>query len=152
MQNNPEVKWNTKSILVISWKVIHTRLNTENEISYHTAHWLSLQLPLHHKHATFHYVYYPRSRPVLFRVKSNVDTISTRLKQRAVIQFLSTENVTPTAIRRLAVYDEEAYWAQIHQLIKIERRVTKKSLNRIEILCDYFFLGKVMEVVSIIII
>ena len=58
--------------------------------------------------AKFHSFLYTGSRTARVSIESCYGGMSTRLKQRAVTEFLSAENVTPAAIhRRLqAVYGE----------------------------------------------
>ena len=61
-----------------------------------------------HSGAKFYSFLYNGSKTVLVNMESCYDGMSTRLKQRAVTEFLSAENVTPAEIhRRLqAVYGE----------------------------------------------
>jgi hypothetical protein len=61
-----------------------------------------------HGGAKFDSFLYTSSKTVRVNMESCYDDMSMRLKQRAVIEFLSAENVTPTEIhRRLqAVYGE----------------------------------------------
>jgi hypothetical protein len=61
-----------------------------------------------HSGAKFDSFLYTGSKTVRVNMESCYDDMPTRLKQRAVIEFLSAENVTPTEIhRRLqAVYGE----------------------------------------------
>ena len=61
-----------------------------------------------HSGAKFHSFPYTGSKTVHLNVDSCYGGMSTRLKQRAVTEFLSAENVTPAEIhRRLqAVYGE----------------------------------------------
>ena len=62
-----------------------------------------------HSGAKFHSFLYTGSRTVRVSMESCYGGMSTRLKQRAVTEFLSAENVTPAEIhRRLqAVYGEK---------------------------------------------
>jgi hypothetical protein len=53
-----------------------------------------------HSGAKFDSFLYTGSKTVRVNMESCYDDMSTRLKQRAVIEFLSTENVTPTEIHR----------------------------------------------------
>jgi len=60
-----------------------------------------------HSGAKFHSFLYAGSKTVHVNMESCYDGMSTRLKQSAVTEFLSAENVTPAEIRRLqAVYGE----------------------------------------------
>ena len=61
-----------------------------------------------HSSANFHFFLYTSSKTVRVKMESCYGGMSTRLKHRAVTQFLSAENVTPAEIhRRLqAVYGE----------------------------------------------
>jgi len=61
-----------------------------------------------HSGSKFHSFLYTGSKTVRVNMESCYDGMSTRLKQRAVTEFLSAENITPAEIhRRLqAVYDE----------------------------------------------
>ena len=62
-----------------------------------------------HSGAKFHSFLYTGSKTVRVNTESYYGGMSTRLKQRAVTEFLSAENVTPAEIhRRLqAVYGED---------------------------------------------
>ena len=62
-----------------------------------------------HSVAKFHSFLYTGSKRVRVNMKSCYGGISTRLKQRAVSEFLSAKNLTPAEIhRRLqAVYGED---------------------------------------------
>ena len=62
-----------------------------------------------HKGAKFHSSLYTGNKTVLVNMESCYGGMSTRLKQRAVIEFLSAENVTPTEIhhRLQVVYGED---------------------------------------------
>jgi hypothetical protein len=53
-----------------------------------------------HSGAKFDSFLYTSSKTVRVNMESCYDDVSTRLKQRAVIEFLSAENVTPTEIHR----------------------------------------------------
>ena len=53
-----------------------------------------------HSGAKFHFFLYTGSKTVLFNMESCYGGMSTRLKQRAVTEFLSAENVTPAEIHR----------------------------------------------------
>ena len=61
-----------------------------------------------HNGAKFHSFFYTGSKTVLVNMESRYGGMSTRLKQRAVTEFLSAENVTPAEIhhRLQAVYGE----------------------------------------------
>jgi len=60
-----------------------------------------------HSGAKFHSFLYTSSKTVRVNMESCYGGMSTRLKQCAVTEFLSAENVTPAEIRRLqAVYGE----------------------------------------------
>ena len=61
-----------------------------------------------HNDTKLHSFLYPRSKTVLVNMESCYGGMSTRLKQRAVTEFLSAENVTPAEIHRClqAVYGE----------------------------------------------
>ena len=61
-----------------------------------------------HSCANFHSFLYTGSRTVRVSMESCYGGMSTRLKQRAVTEFLSTENITPAEIHRhlQAVYGE----------------------------------------------
>jgi len=60
-----------------------------------------------HSGAKFHSVLYTSSKTVRVSMELCYGGMSTRLKQRAVTEFLSAENVTPAEIRCLqAVYGE----------------------------------------------
>jgi len=62
-----------------------------------------------HRSAKFHSFIYTGSKTVRVNVKSCYGGMSTRLKQRALTEFLSAKNITPAEIhRRLqAVYGED---------------------------------------------
>jgi hypothetical protein len=53
-----------------------------------------------HSDAKFHSFLYTSSKTVRFNMESCYGGMSTILKQRAVTEFLSTENVTPAEIHR----------------------------------------------------
>ena len=53
-----------------------------------------------HSGAKFHSFLYTGSKTVHVSMESCYGGMSTRLKQRAVTEFLSTENVTPAEIHR----------------------------------------------------
>ena len=62
-----------------------------------------------HSGAKFNFFLYTSSKTVRVNMESRYGGMSTRLKQRAVTEFLNAENVTPAEIhRRLqAVYGED---------------------------------------------
>ena len=71
-----------------------------------------------HSGAKFHSFLYTGSETVPVNMESCYGGMSTRLKQRAVTEFLSAENVTPTEIHRLL----QAFYG--------ENTVNRTSVNR----------------------
>jgi hypothetical protein len=64
-----------------------------------------------HSGAKFQSFLYTGSKTVRVNMESCYGGMSTRFKQRAVIEILSTENITPVEIHRLlqAVYGEDTF-------------------------------------------
>ena len=62
------------------------------------AHCVLVATTLLHSGAEFHYFLYTGSKTVRVNMESCYGGMSTRLKQRAVTEFLSAENVTPSYI------------------------------------------------------